>query len=255
MGVLRRLLSRAPRSTPRPDRPMAVVGDLHGRADLLEQMVEMIVAEAGSGLSLVFVGDHVDRGEDSATVLGLLQTLQNDIWPGEMICLRGNHEAMMLAFLDAPERAGPFWIQHGGASTLASFGIALPDGTPESLYRTRDTLCAAMPPATLAWLRDLPFSHLSGNVFVAHAGADPNAPLDHQTEESLLWGHPDFLSVGRRDGMWVAHGHYILEEPVAEAGRIAVDTGAYATHRLTAALIDEGVCRFLTTCKDMPGAA
>lgn len=227
MGVPRRILSRAPRSSPRPDRPMAVVGDLHGRADLPEQMVEMIVVEAGSDLSLVFVGDHVDRGEDSATVLDLLQILQNEIWPGDGICLRGNHEAMLLACLDAPERAGPFWVQHGGASTLASFGIALPDGTPESPHRTRDALCAAMPPATLAWLRDLPFSQVSGNVFVAHAGADPNAPLDQQTEESLLWGRPDFLSMGRRDGMWVAHGHYILEEPSAKAGRIAVDTGAH----------------------------
>ncbi len=247
MQFLKRILPSRARALPRPEHTLAVIGDLHGRSDLLELMIGMISENAGTDLTLVFVGDYIDRGENSAQVLISLQALQSYIWPSNVICLKGNHEAMMLAFLDAPEEVGAFWLENGGTSTLASYGISLPDRKPASLINASDALRSLLSDGTESWLRRLPSSHHSGNVFVAHAGADPHEPLEDQEEEHLIWGHPDFLTTPRHDNSWVAHGHWISTEPSAENGRISVDTGAYATHRLTAALIAGGTCHFLTT--------
>lgn len=247
MRLLSRLFHRSSRSVPRPDHPLVVVGDIHGRADLLEELLERLATEQVAQQTLVFVGDYIDRGETSADVLGLLQALQRGLWPGEVICLKGNHEAMMLDYIDHPEEAGAFWIQNGGAHTLASCGIRPPDLSAEALVAARNALCDAMGEDMLQWLNALPLTHRSGNILVAHAGADPHAPPDQQQDTHLLWGHPDFLTTPRKDGIWVAHGHTIRDAPCAENSRIAVDTGAYATHRLTAALISDGSCDFITT--------
>ncbi len=247
MHLLKRLLPSRARTPPQPEHALAVIGDLHGRSDLLEEMIGLIAATAGTHTKLVFVGDYVDRGEDSAGVLGILQALQTDIWPSEVICLMGNHEAMMLNFLDSPEEGADAWLNNGGGSTLASFGIGLRDRKTPSLLRARSALREALTARTEAWLRALPLSHRSGNILVSHAGANPHAPLEHQEEEYLLWGHPDFLTTPRRDSGWVAHGHWASSQPCAENGRISVDTGAYATHRLTAALLFGGECRFVWT--------
>src|SRR6056297_3043779 len=104
--------------------------------------------------------------------------------------------------------------------------------------------------ARIAWLRARPLSWRSGNVWALHAGADPHQPLDSQGDEVLLWGHPAFRRSPRRDGQWVVHGHTIVEHPHTAEGRIAVDTGAYATGRLSAALIECGAVRFLQTGSD-----
>lgn len=231
-----------------PETGFVVIGDLHGRLDLLDQMIERLAGRLGSDTTLVFVGDYVDRGESSAGVLGLLHMLQTSLWPGRVICLKGNHEAMMLNFLDAPEFDGQFWLSNGGMQTLASFGIMppSPSGTAQELQRARDLLEEALGDDRLAWLRGLPLSYQSGNVFVAHAGADPHVPVDAQLDEHLLWGHPKFLVTDRRDGVWVAHGHTIFEKARLHNGRISVDTGAYATSMLSAAFIDTQFCRFLT---------
>jgi len=230
-----------------PEAPLAVVGDIHGRADLLDRLLNLLAHEAGADCALVFVGDYIDRGEQSAQVLARLQALQGGDWGAAVTCLKGNHEAMMLGFLDAPEEAGTFWIRNGGAHTLASFGIPLPEPAPGALTQARDALRAALGARGEAWVRGLPLTLRSGNLLVAHAGAAPDSAPEDQTEEDLLWGHPAFEQKPRRDGLWVAHGHTIREEPAAEAGRISVDTGAYATHRLTAAHVAPGRCRFFCT--------
>ena len=245
--LLNRLLRPKLNSAPHPDQAIIVIGDIHGRADLLDQLIDRLSVDYCGNHTLVFAGDYIDRGEDSAAVLAVVQGLQHTRWPGEVICLKGNHEVMMLDFIDNPERRGAFWLQNGGSYTLASFGIHTPGFTPDALVQARDALCDAMGVQTEAWLRALPLSYLSGNVLVAHAGADPHAPLDRQQETHLIWGHPDFFKAQRRDGVWVAHGHTIVEAPSARDGRISVDTGAYATHRLTAARISDGSCHFLST--------
>ncbi|KUJ73199.1 hypothetical protein AVO45_15785 [Ruegeria marisrubri] len=232
-----RLLGKSPAFPPvAPDAPFHLVGDVHGRADLLERAL----AQLRPDHPVVFVGDYIDRGEDSAGVLRLLIDRPNSCF------LRGNHEEMLLNFLDDPITHGPRWLRYGGLQTLASYGVTGVTETssgPE-LEGVRDALSQAMGSEQIFWLRTLPLSHRSGNVAVVHAGADPRLDLDSQDPRTLVWGHRDFGRVPRRDGLWVAHGHTIVDEPVAKAGVISVDTGAFATGRLTVACIGEDSVEF-----------
>lgn len=230
--------AKAPPAGPlMPETEVVVVGDIHGCADLLEQILAQITEAAPPTAHLVCVGDYVDRGEDSAEVLRAIQALQRAAPEGQVVCLMGNHEKMLLDFCEAPEEFGPRWTRHGGAQTLASFDVAM--GPPEGRdwQVLRDALRAAMGADLEDWLRALPTIWQSGNLVVTHAGADPHVPIDEQAVQGLLWGGAGFYDTPRRDGIWVAHGHVIVEVPKAAKGRIAVDTGAYATGRLTAAVI------------------
>ena len=110
-----------------------------------------------------------------------------------------------------------------------------------------DPVKLAMGADMIAWLRDLPSMWKSGNVTVVHAGADPATPIARQGVKTLVWGHKNFDTKPRQDGVWVLHGHTIVDVATAQDGRIAVDTGAYATGRLTAAYITDGDAAFLTT--------
>ncbi len=227
-----------PESTIVPERPIQVIGDIHGRIDLLDKLLEVL----DPSLPIVCVGDYVDRGEGSAEVLHRLRD-RSDI-----ICLMGNHEAMMLDFLADPNNNGSVWLRNGGLQTLASFGVSgLTETTKgEPVQAAAVALRFAMGDPLIEWIQRLPFSYVSGNVAVVHAAADPNAAVEHQSARHLLWGHPAFLSSRRRDGVWVVHGHTIVDAPHITKSRIPIDTGAYATGRLTAAVIKENSVEFVT---------
>ena len=221
-----------------PVAPFRAVGDIHGRADLLARVL------ARPGPPLVCVGDYIDRGPDSAGVLRMLAARP------DVTCLMGNHEEMLLNFLEAPDLAGPRWLHNGGVETLASFGVS-PAPDPRSgsaLSATAQTLRAAMGETLLDWLRNLPSIWRSGNVAVVHAGADPDQSLDAQTPEILHWGHPSFPRRRRHDGIWIVRGHVIVPEPSVRDGVVSIDTGAWATDRLTVVEIaPEGRIRFETS--------
>ena len=220
-----------------PDQPFIAVGDIHGCVDLLQQFLDKEPT-----YPVVCVGDYVDRGDHSAEVLRLLHARP------DITCLSGNHEEMMLGFLKDPARSGARWLRYGGLQTLASFGVAGVTETSgaDALVQARDQLQEAMGPDLVSWIKGLPKCWQSGNVAVVHAGADPACSIENQTDKTLHWGHPDFAKATRTDGVWVVHGHTIVEEPTASRGRIAIDTGAYATGRLTAALIEPGKTTFET---------
>ena len=222
-----------------PEQTVYVVGDVHGRADLFDQLLERIDLhrESVDGPStLILVGDYVDRGEESASVLRRAQALANG---GEAICLMGNHERMMLDFLDNPVDGGRRWLRHGGLQTLASFGVTgVTDIAPAAAMQdAAAALSNAMGPALEGWVRDLPLQWTTGNLVVTHAALDPDMPIDMQSEKAMLWGHPDFMRRSRRDGYWVAHGHVVVEMPQVAQGRISIDTGAVFGGRLTAAVL------------------
>jgi len=229
-----------------PERPLYVVGDVHGRADLLERIIARIAEHAADAPhDLVFVGDYIDRGEDSRAVLERLQALEA---AAHVTCLSGNHEQMLLDFLDDPATNGRRWLRSGGLQTLASFGVGgvTETASPAQLAAAGDEFLGALGPLA-GWLRARPLMFESGNILVVHAAADPNTPASEQVDKTLLWGHPKFAHVPRQDGLWVVHGHTIVEAAGAEDGRISVDTGAYATGRLTAAVIAPGHLDFLAT--------
>jgi serine/threonine protein phosphatase 1 len=258
MGASRlfsRLLQPAPPSMAPlalPDDPLCVIGDVHGRLDLLDQLlIPLMQNPQAQRTRLVFVGDVVDRGPNPAGVLTRLWGLEATQRFASVTLLMGNHEQMMLDFLTDPSGRGARWMIHGGATTLASFGIqpsrsARSAGAAARLIGLRDAFLAALPQGTTEWLADRPLYWREDGLAVTHAGANPDRPLERQPEESLIWGHPDFGRRYRRDGLWIAHGHTIVPEPYCAAGRIAVDTGAYRTGRLSAAWIDARGVRFLS---------
>jgi serine/threonine protein phosphatase 1 len=224
---------------PQPDPPVCVVGDVHGCAALLDRLLEQIAArdgsqQAGSGRArLILAGDMIDRGPDSAAVLARVQALYQ---AGRAVALMGNHERLMLDFLDAPARSGPLWRGNGGDATLLSLGVNPHRSTdPDTLAAA---LRAALPPGTEGWLRALPLTWREDGLAVSHAGADPALPFEDQDDRALLWGHRDFRRKRRADGLWIVHGHVIAHEVLAEDGRIGTDTGAFATGRLSAVWLD-----------------
>lgn len=227
-----------------PETAFVAVGDVHGECQLLEQTLQA-VQEVEPELPIICVGDYIDRGEDSRAVLELLHGLTKDK-TSQVMCLMGNHEQMLLRFLDDPEARGPAWLRYGGLQTLASYQIA---NDASGLRGVRDKLAAAIGIEIVEWLRNLPLVWTTGNIAVTHAGADPRSPVDNQPDRALLWGHADFETVPRGDGVWVVHGHTIVDEACATDGRIAIDTGAYATGTMTAAKISKDGVSFLVTTK------
>ncbi|MCF8486631.1 MAG: metallophosphoesterase [Rhodobacteraceae bacterium] len=246
---------------PRPDSPICVVGDLHGCDVLLERMLAKLAAlPDAANMRVIFAGDMVDRGPGSAAVLGRLQEMTETTGPFfETICLMGNHERMMLDFIDDPVRNGARWLSNGGDKTLESFGLSSDrfvrnnDSEGETsvdnhpLVALRDALLNAMPKGMHDWLLERPLMWTEDRLAVTHAGAKPNARMDQQSEKHLLWGHREFRHRRRDDGLWIVHGHFIVSEPVVAAGRIAVDTGAYHTGRLTAVQLNADGLRFHET--------
>ncbi|MCI2397801.1 metallophosphoesterase [Aliiroseovarius sp. N1Y82] len=197
--------------------------------------------------ALVFMGDFVDRGPDSASVLREVRAAQVAA-PQDVICLIGNHELMMQSFLEDPLGRGLRWLGFGGQETLRSFDIApvsaKADG--EAIMDAADALedCLTVE-GLLDWLRDQPLSWQSGNVLCVHAGLDPDLSPENHRPNHFAWGHRDFLTRPRNDGLWVVHGHTITKRPSCSDGRIAVDTGAFKGGKLTAAAVSKGKCRFL----------
>ena len=236
-----------------PDQRLLVVGDVHGCLRLLldsmkrlEAHIETVEDWDDLHSRLVFVGDYVDRGEQSAEVLKWIFDLQRSL-PYDVHCLMGNHERMMLDFLDDPAGRGARWLRNGGLQTLASYKIGgvRERSDVEELTEASLKLEAAMGKAQLEWLRNLPKIYKSGNVCVAHAAMDPYLEPEDQSSQTLMWGHNEFMTTAREDDLWVVHGHTIVKEPQIRQSRISIDTGAYHSGRLTMAIIEQGACSFI----------
>jgi len=223
------------------------VGDVHGRHDLLIRLVERILVDAarlGADPVIVFLGDYIDRGEGARQTICILTEVAG--WSEvQSVFLMGNHEQMLLRFLREPE-TGKKWLRFGGLQTLMSYGVgsAADMRGAGGAERVGRDLAEALGPH-LGFIEGLQLSYRSGNLLFAHAGADPALPADEQEVATLLWGCDAFLSTDRKDGIWVVHGHTIVDQPIAARGRISVDTGAYFSGRLTAARILEGEVSFL----------
>ena len=238
------------RPPPRPARRTYAIGDLHGRFDLFEAAMGIVAEDAGdTPYELVFLGDYVDRGPDSAALLTALRHVQAS---DNVQCLMGNHDRLLLDFLDDPT-VGPRWMRLGGAETLASFG--LPTGrigedpsSVERLRRLAGALADALGDELRGWLEARPYWWQSGDLIAVHALTDPTRSMEMQNEETLLWARPSAGMAARHDGTWVVHGHTIFKTPRIANAHIGIDTGAVHTGRLTIAVFTpEGEPpRFLT---------
>lgn len=230
----------------RPDRALFAIGDTHGCVAQLTQMFARLDEVARGDEICVFLGDYVDRGPQSREVLLLLYKLSQST-PERVICLMGNHERMLLDFIDDPAGVGAGWLHNGGVETLSSFGIEVPKDAIQSgaTVDLAQRLEKALPKGLQEWLRTLPRQWSTGNIHCVHAAMSPKRPPDDQRGTVLLWGHPDFLTTPRSDDNIVVHGHTVVRQAGMSGNRIAVDTGAHLTGRLTAAHITLGQCRFI----------
>ncbi len=227
------------------------IGDIHGRMDLLTAMLERIHGDIETmppegRVHIVFLGDYLDRGNHSKSVIDYLIS-----WPQphfEVTFLRGNHEATMLQFL-TDLTAGPGWLTYGGVNTLLSYGVRPPVDVPPRLRlaAVQTQLRATLPTAHVAFLRHLSFYTEIGSYLFVHAGIRPGVPLDQQRHEDLVWIREDFLSSTADHGWVVVHGHTITMEAESLPNRIGIDTGAYATGRLTAVVLENEDRRFIDT--------
>ena len=234
------------------------VADVHGSLGPLTEILRQIRADAaeaaGAGLTpiVVFLGDYVDRGQDSFEVLELLS---GDPLPSvKTHFLIGNHEAAMLDFLSAPERGEP-WLAFGGMETLLSYGVRLGTGGRSSLPDLRDQLAAKLPATHLAFLKSLPPMVRYGDYAFVHAGVIPGVSLDDQRQEDLIAVREEFLNARGWHGKMIVHGHSIVERPEFHANRIALDTGAYCTGLLSCLVMEEERVRVLSSLPAVASAA
>lgn len=252
--VLGRLLQRQQTAAATfPDgRVGFAVGDVHGRADLLADLLSLLEERAaaeqrqGGPPVLVLLGDYVDRGPDTPGVLDLLLTGRPHGY--ERRYLKGNHEQYMLAFMQAPleNRA---WVVQGGAETLISYGVQPPaprGASDDDWLAAAEALCAAVPPAHVEFLNGLERYVAFGDYAFVHAGVDAARTLEEQTDEDLFWSRERFIASKRPFSHRVVHGHTPVEQPYADRRRIAVDTGAYASGTLTAARFEGAEVSFLS---------
>ena len=231
-----------------------VVGDIHGRADLLDRMHEMIATDRDAAPpgtrarrnAIVYLGDYVDRGPGSFEVVECL--VRAPLGGFESVFLKGNHEDFLLEFL-ADGSGGDVWMMNGGAATLLSYGVDVPgafmdaQGLGEARRRFRETV----PADHLAFFQSLRTYYVAGDYLFVHAGVMPGIALEDQAEFDLLWIREDFLDHDSPSDKVVVHGHSISPAPEVRAGRIGIDTGAWHSGCLTCLILEDEARRFLQT--------
>jgi len=215
------------------------IGDIHGRADLLESLLLQIDEDCRLYPSrrpiVVFIGDYIDRGPASREVLDLLLGYERT---KETIFLRGNHETFVHRFLSKPAVLDE-WRLYGGLETLVSYGLK-PSINPSGLERARlaKELAMSITKRHIEFLESLNLSFSCGDFLFVHAGIRPGVPLRKQREEDLLWIREEFLSCEQRFEKFVVHGHTPVDTTDIRSNRINIDTGAFATGRLTCIVIE-----------------
>ncbi|USG61295.1 metallophosphoesterase [Sneathiella marina] len=213
-----------------------VIGDIHGRNDLLLSVIERITTHEYvpdyQKRHIVFLGDYVDRGKMSKEVIQTLIDL--DLPEFNIVTLDGNHEASMRGFLENPVK-GKRWLHYGGDATLRSYGIdvSLDDLTEADLVAKSAELEMALSPSHKKFLYGLTGHYSLGDFFFTHAGINPKRVLAEQSERDLLWIRSEFLT---HDGLYekvIVHGHSISAQPEFRDNRIGIDTGAFYSNDLT----------------------
>jgi serine/threonine protein phosphatase 1 len=215
------------------------IGDIHGRLDLLNELLSRIGADVTRHPMVkpvyVFLGDYIDRGSSSR------ETIERLIEHGETnesVFLKGNHELIALKCL-SDRSLFDQWMRLGGLETLVSYGVI--DGTLASgkkIAELQSAFHGALPQKHIRFFRGLKNSFVCGDFFFVHAGVKPNVELSRQKLSDLLWIRDEFLSSNEDFGKIIVHGHTPTREVEARLNRINIDTGAFATGRLTCLVIE-----------------
>jgi serine/threonine protein phosphatase 1 len=222
------------------------VGDIHGSAHLLYTLFERIdddlKARPTADAVQVFLGDYIDRGPTSRQVIDLLIARQR---AHNLILLKGNHEDLALRFLSDPNTLSQ-WKNIGGLNTILSYGVTpTRRDDPQLQHAVATAFGHSMPDSHRRFLQSLALSFACGDFFFAHAGVRPGIPLQEQSQHDLLWIREDFLLHEEDFGKVIVHGHTPARDPDVRPNRINIDTGAYATGRLTCLVLEGDQMGFL----------
>ncbi len=230
----RRAVEGAP--TIPPGQRVYAIGDIHGCADLLDDLIEQIeeddAARGPAETSIIFLGDLVDRGPNSAAVIDRLIALA-DSRPRVRVLL-GNHEEIFLGALDGEPKALRLFCRIGGRETVLSYGMAAEEYERLDYEELVHRLDELVPPSHRAFFQRFEDMVVIGDYAFVHAGVRPDTPLDQQRGGDLRWIRDPFLAHRTRLDKMIVHGHTITGSVESYAHRIGIDTGAYTTGRLTA---------------------
>ena len=215
-----------------------VIGDIHGRLDLLEALqaaIEEDDAQAGAAdTTVVFLGDLVDRGPDSAGVIKLARKWGKK---RKVRYLAGNHEEMFLDSFKDKETLRHF-LRHGGRETVLSYGVKKKEYNRMQLEEVQKAMQQVVPAKDREFLESFEEIIVVGDYVLAHAGINPKRAVDDQKRKDLLWIRDRFLAHEEPLSHVVVHGHTIFEEVEDNGNRVGIDTGAFRTGRLTALVLE-----------------
>jgi serine/threonine protein phosphatase 1 len=223
-----------------------VIGDIHGRLDLLDQVIGKIGLDLKRApcteAATVTLGDYIDRGPNSR---GVIERLMQNPFPTAFIPLKGNHEELFETFIEDPS-IGNQWRRLGGLETLHSYGVPVSTlMVGKGFDQAAKLLREKVPETHFAFLKSLKTSTSSELFFLCHAGVRPGIPLDRQSTRDLLWIREEFLNSPMDFGKRVIHGHTPTSMPEVLANRLNIDTGAFMTGRLTCLVLEGERHRFL----------
>jgi serine/threonine protein phosphatase 1 len=250
------------RATRAPDgQCIYAIGDIHGRRDLLEKLIEQIEADTaslpeGTKKVLVFLGDYIDRGLQSKDVIDFL--MSDRMLSFERVFLMGNHEEALLRFRNEVG-FGKQWVRYGGAETLYSYGLQPPNSrmalnsheAMEAVQRAWDKVWTdfrnRLPDAHLKFYQNLQHYFVAGDYLFVHAGLRPGASLENQTVRDMLWIREEFLEAEEQFPQVVVHGHTPADGVFRDDRRIGLDTGAFISGKLSAVRLFRDEVSFLST--------
>jgi serine/threonine protein phosphatase 1 len=225
------------------------IGDIHGRLDLLEELLASIAADddrrPAALTHLIFLGDLIDRGPASAAVVD--HVMQLSCAQPRVRVLMGNHEEVFVHCLDGNVQALRLFLKIGGAETILSYGVASEDLANSTFEELSEILLPKVPQAHREFLGALENRIEIGDYLFVHAGIRPATPVEEQQPTDLRWIREPFLNSTVDHGRVVVHGHTITKMPVTHTNRIGIDTGAYESGRLTAIGLENTDRWFLST--------
>lgn len=244
-----------PPSVPAGQRVYAV-GDVHGQDHLLADLLQQIEADAGrlprAEVTIVFLGDLIDRGPKSADVVERLRTYRPVGMRTEYLI--GNHEEVLLRILDGDGSLVADWLRFGGAQCVRSYGMSASGLARMTPAQAVEALRSTIPPEHQAFLASFADTLRAGDYLFVHAGVRPGVALAEQAQADLRWIRGPFLDHPARHELMVVHGHTITEQIDECVGRIGIDTGAYKHGVLTALVLEGSVRRVLQAVDSGTGA-
>jgi serine/threonine protein phosphatase 1 len=253
--MLNRLLRK--KTPPRPidsaaipeGRRIYAIGDVHGRNDLLLQLLEKIVKDdgerGGAESEIIFLGDLVDRGPDSAGVIETAMRLKAAA--GNVRFLMGNHEEVYLAAATGDEKSVRFFNRIGGRETILSYEISMKEYIELDMPQLAQRIPTLFPQEHIDFISGFEDQIIIGDYAFVHAGIRPGVPLSEQRKKDLRWIREEFLSAQEAHEKVIVYGHTISDDVVEAGNRIGIDTGAYYSDKLTALVLQGTERRYLDT--------